>query len=61
VRQTAEMKTSHFTIPRTDNPFAPENDKFTEIIREATRLWRDSWILGPLDEVIETLEKELNR
>lgn len=29
----------------------------TQFIRERTKLWRESWVLGPLDEVIAKLER----
>ena len=32
--------------------------KDTELVKEETRLWRDTWILPPLDEVIKHLEDE---
>ena len=29
----------------------------SDFIRERTRLWRESWVLGPLDDVIARLER----
>lgn len=37
------------------------NDKDTKDICEATRIYRDTWIIAPLDEVIAEVENELNR
>lgn len=33
----------------------------TEEIVQATKVWRDSWILGPLDEIIAHYEVEVLR
>jgi len=36
----------------------PERNKdFTVAVREATRLWRETWILPVLDELISSQEK----
>lgn len=32
------------------------NQKDTEVIRKATHLWRTSWILSPLNDVLRDLE-----
>lgn len=47
IRRIATMEQAGFS------PNHGLSDKaFTEQIREATRIWRESWILGPLDGVI---------
>lgn len=33
----------------------------TEFIRERTRLWRSTWILGPLDEALALIDEEIER
>ena len=33
--------------------------KAAEYVRDRTRLWRDTWVLGPLDAIIADLEKDL--
>ncbi len=62
VRRISKMEHASF-----HDPDAKEMSKewwntepYTKGVREATRLWRDSWIIGPLDEVIEILEKEIS-
>jgi hypothetical protein len=63
VRNIAEMKHASFRKPSAEIGSRDywNNDAYTKEIAEATRLWRQSWIIGPLDEIIEMLEKELNR
>ena len=44
----------------TNNSFRNEEDgleKPTDYIRRKTRIYRESWIIGPLDRVIEELER----
>jgi hypothetical protein len=53
IRNIATMKDARFHIG--DEPF-PFGAECTDLIRAATRLWRDSWIVGPLDELIKELE-----
>ena len=55
-RQTATMETASFSLSE-----GMGNEKDTEAIREATDLWRRSWILTPIDEAIEVLQGELYR
>lgn len=41
----------------------PDFDKvatpYTDEVRKQTRLYRETWIISPLDDVIAALEKEL--
>ena len=62
VRDIATMENASFGMPheyvqRCDsrgNPYANEGPfHMTDFIREQTRLWRESWIIGPLDDLIE--------
>ena len=34
-----------------------ESADFSKSIKEQTELWRESWIISPLDEVIKMLEE----
>ncbi len=34
---------------------------FSDDVKERTRLWRQLWIIEPLDRAIAELEKEMNR
>lgn len=43
------------SLPRTD----PENE--TEYIKQRTALYRQSWIIGPIDEAIALVEAEQSR
>lgn len=57
VRKTATMESASFYLPKEKEDWLKMgNDADTEKIREATRLWRQSWILHPLNEVIKDLE-----
>jgi hypothetical protein len=55
IRNIATMKTA--SIRYGDRPF-PFGADITDLVRESTRLWRESWIIGPLDEIIAELEVE---
>jgi hypothetical protein len=37
------------------------NKNPTQFIRERTKLWRHSWIIGPLEELIDRYEKALEK
>ena len=54
----ATMKNARFHIGEQPFPFGAE---CTELVREATRVWRESWIIGPLDEIIKELEDARRR
>jgi hypothetical protein len=61
VREIATMQTAHFQkitcMPEQSCHVIEGNvDAF---IRERTDLWRRSWIIDPLDEIIEELGREL--
>lgn len=48
IRRTATMSTASFGF----------NDKeLTSLIREETRIWRNSWIIYPLDAIIAEFEE----
>lgn len=48
VRDTATMETAAFGF----------NDSvLTEMIRKETRIWRNSWIISPLTEIMEELNE----
>ncbi len=38
-----------------------KNKEVTPFIKEATRIWRASWIIEPLQDIIKQLEFEMNR
>ena len=53
IRKVATMESASFRIGEQPFPFGAE---CTDLVRVATKLWRDSWIIGPLDEIIAALE-----
>lgn len=55
VRDDATMKNARFHVGEEPFPFGAD---VSDLVRQATRLWRDSWVVGPLTEVIEKLEKQ---
>lgn len=54
IRNDATMKDASFRIGEQPFPFGAE---CTDIVRTATKLWCDSWIIGPLDEIIAAMEQ----
>lgn len=54
-REAAEMNRAGFRLPRSGPGVS--DDKDTREIIEATRLYRRSWIITPLDTAIDELEK----
>ena len=64
VRRAATLERASFEwtgeTVRTNNSFANKEDGIetpTNYIRRKTRSHRESWIIGPLDRVIEELER----
>ena len=61
VRRVATMNTmslqTYSMRPRLDI----DNMTLTEVVKSSTELWRNTWIITPLDETIAALEKELNK
>ena len=53
IRNIATMKTA--SIHYGDSPSSFGAD-ITDLVRESTRIWRESWIIGPLDEIIKELQ-----
>lgn len=63
-RRSATLETASFEWPgetvSTGGSFAGDEDGIeapTEYIRRKTKSYRESWIIGPLDRVIEELER----
>ncbi|UUV43912.1 hypothetical protein RCKVOTHE_35 [Rhodobacter phage RcKvothe] len=62
IARTATMKTACFCFPNevvlaareTFGPF--ENLTVDELIKARTKVWRDSWIVDPLEDLIARLE-----
>lgn len=50
IRRTATMENASFYVFDKDEPAKMEQ------IRELTRSWRNSWLIGPLDRLIERYE-----
>ena len=68
VRDTATMRNASFgwdKVTTTCNPMNPDGGMgggtvevpVTEFIQRRTRVWRESWIIGQLDEAIAKLEE----
>ena len=47
IRETATMKTANFYV------FDPDSDQKMDELRKLTRVWRRSWLIAPLDDIIE--------
>lgn len=60
VRRTATMENARFgNITSNATHVVPEGE-ITDFVRDQTRLWRDTWLVHPLDEMIERVEDCLN-
>lgn len=55
IRNIATMENASFRVGDDPGPFGAD---VTDLVRQATRLWRNSWIVGPLDELIAELERD---
>ena len=62
IARTATMKTASFCFPSevvlaAREIFGPfENLTVDELIKARTKVWRDSWIVDPLEDLIARLE-----
>jgi len=54
VRDTSKMTHCRFNKGG-DSMISEEDEKYTEEIKRATRIWRESWIINPLTEIVEKL------
>ena len=54
IRQVSKMENCHFRPPYQSQE---KGEELTKTIVETTKLWRESWITGPLDEVIGEFEQ----
>lgn len=60
IRRTATMENASFYLNKENKDWLKMgNEADTNKIKEATHLWRSSWIILPLDEVIKELESIL--
>lgn len=53
IRQVATMETANFF------PFVEDSEEKMNELRALTRVWRQSWIIEPLDRLIERYESHL--
>lgn len=53
IRETAKMKNACFF------PFDPNGDEKMEEVRNASELWRSTWLIAPLTDLINRYESEL--
>ena len=56
VRRTATMEHSHFENITSNATHTVNEREVTDFVRERTRLWRESWLVHPLDVMIERIE-----
>jgi hypothetical protein len=61
IRRFATMKTMSLQTYNMQPRLDIDNDTLTAIVESSTKLWREIWVITPLDEVIEKLEKECNK
>lgn len=53
----ASMERSEFGLMWTnlDDPLPANEKEVTDFIRRRTRLWRSSWVIGPIEEAVKIL------
>ena len=61
IRRFATMKTMSLQTYNMNPRLDIDNNTLTAIVESSTKLWRETWVITPLDEVIEKLEKEYNK
>lgn len=54
IMKTATMKTANF---RKIGPDADKDDEIDALVKERTRIWRNTWIVEPLRDMIEAIEQ----
>lgn len=54
----AKMERASFSQLASKGPFPTTESEVTEFIKQRTRLYRESWIIGPLEEAIKDIEEE---
>lgn len=63
IQRTATMERAefrHINGPEIGSlPYPTSEDAVTPFIRERTQIWRDTWIVGMLGEVLNDLEKAI--
>jgi len=65
IQRISTMKTSdfsyHFCIDYEEFGFPTKEKEVNKFIKGRTKLWRNSWIVDPLKEIIKEIENEINR
>lgn len=62
IRRTATMDNMSVDDAYPKEEVIPaKRDAVSDFIRKRTELWRNSWVVHPLEEIIEELRKELER
>ena len=60
VRKYATMNTAQFNGWNSEPRLDIDNETLNKVIKSTTQLWRDSYIVTPLDETLETLKKYIS-
>lgn len=53
VRRMLRMETCEFDPPGAVGLDVEARKEFTDTVREATRVWRESWLLPVLDDILD--------
>jgi len=59
IKRVATMKTASFSSIASIGDFPSKEKDVDSFIKERTRLWRRSWLVDPLQKIIEDLSKGL--
>ena len=58
INEYITMKNARFNLTSPDMPSMSSLDDDTARIREATKTWREAWIIAPLNTIIDEIEKK---
>lgn len=56
VIRVATMERSSFSRIGFDGPFPTSEAEVNAFIRERTKIWRETWIIGPLEKLLRKAE-----
>ena len=56
-----KLKTIIYRLKEVKRVSTMKTADFPDSLKETTRIWRESWITEPLQDIIKKLEHEMNR
>lgn len=58
ILEDAKMERAHFGHLTSKGPFPTTEAEVTEFVKERTRIYRQSWIISPLEEALSLVKGE---